>query len=79
MLIRRYKNNVSLYLCNNYRTEIGITKFYLFPTVEFYIDKTLDDDQGIDVKFEWLFWSFEISKCWGSVYENFPFSEERGE
>ena len=69
MLIKRFKNNVSLYFCKHYKTVMNMTTFYLLPTVEFFLDKSFDDDQGFDIKFEWLFWSFEISKCWGSVYK----------
>ena len=69
MLIKRFKNNVSLYVGSNYKNIMNMTTFYLLPTIEFFLDKSFDDDQSFDIKFLWLFWSFEISKCWGSVYK----------
>ena len=69
MLIKSFKNNVSLFFYSNYKTLNGTTIFYLLPTVEIFLYRIFDNDQGFHVKFEWLFWCFEISKCWGSIYE----------
>lgn len=53
------------------RKEIGMTSFYLLPTISYFRDKTFDTDGdcSFDVSFSWLFWSLTFSRYWGSVYE----------
>ena len=52
------------------RKEFGMTSFYLFPTIEYFRDKTFDDDGdcSFDISLSWLFWSLTFTRYWGSAY-----------
>lgn len=52
--------------------DFGITSFYLLPSIEYFRDKTFDEDGdcSFNILLSWLFWSLSITRYWGSVYEN---------
>lgn len=51
----------------------GITVFYLLPTIEYFRDRTFDDeeDYSFNITFEWLFCSLTFTKYWGESYKKY--------
>ena len=60
-----------LYFGSLNRKEFGMIRFYLLPSIEYFRDKTFDEDGdcSFNISFSWLFWSITISRYWGNVYE----------
>ena len=68
--MNRKKPYQSKHFSTNFKTPVGFTVFYLFPTIEFFMDTGFDDDCCLDIRFEWLFWSFTVSRYWAKEKEN---------
>ena len=49
----------------------GMTSFYLLPSIEYFRDRTFDDngDCSFNISLSWLFWSLTLTRYWGSAYE----------
>ena len=50
---------------NNFRTPADFTSFYLLPSISFFKDK-IQNEYTLDIIFEWLFWSFSITRYWNT-------------
>ncbi len=60
-----------IYFSYNNDKELGMTSFYLLPTIEYFRDKIFDKDGdcSFNICFQWLFWSVTFTRYWGSAYE----------
>lgn len=60
-----------IYFSYTNKNDVGITSFYLLPTIEYLRDRTFDEDGdcSFDISFCWLFWSLTFTRYWGSVYD----------
>lgn len=50
---------------------LGFTHFYFLPSIEYFRDKTFDEDGdcSFNIDFSWLFFNVTLTVYWGSAYE----------